>query len=112
MQVTLETKDLSAISEQLDEFRSLQEPLPPHQHWFTLEEACFYKRGLSWSEKEQKWENKFLKWCWVNKWGQPNGGREENVIGGKGKRVWSKATILAWLPLGDEDLKPKEKANQ
>ena len=105
--MTLEDKELSVLAAKLKEFGAKQEPLPPNQKWFTLPQACFYKRGLDRKEDTGEWKANFLAFCYSNKKAQPNGGMEEGWQGGK--RVWSRETVLAWLELEDGDLMPERK---
>ncbi len=64
--------------------------IPPKQ-WFSLEEACTLK-GLNYKTSCNK---TYL---------QPNGGKSEAKIGGRKK--YSRATVINWLTLTDENLIP------
>lgn len=64
--------------------------IPPKQ-WFSLDEACFLK-GLNYKTACNRI---YL---------QPNGGKPDAKVGGRKK--FSRSTVLQWLVLSDDELKP------
>jgi hypothetical protein len=60
------------------------------QAWYSLREAWAVKGGCSYETFRTR------------RWYQPNGGRFDGRVGGKG--VFSAATVREWLPLTDADL--------
>jgi hypothetical protein len=63
---------------------------PAFQEWYNLKEAWRAKGGCSYETMRTK------------RWLQPNGGRFEGTVGGRG--VFHVSTIREWLPLTDADL--------
>ena len=62
----------------------------PRKAFFTLKQACYYK-NLNYKTA-----------CNKKKALQPNGGKEDGMVGGR--KAWRYATIAKWIGLTDAEL--------